>query len=104
LCLSGFLRVVTHPKVFAQPSRLDYALTFVDQIRSGPAYVELQPGSRHFSLFVDLCRKAGARGNLVPDAFLAALAIEAGAEWITTDKDYARFSGLRWRHPLEATR
>jgi hypothetical protein len=42
----------------------------------------------------------GARGNLVPDAYLAAMAIESGCEWITTDRDYSRFKGLRWRHPL----
>lgn len=42
-----------------------------------------------------------AKGNLIPDAYLAALAIESGSEWITTDRDYSRFPGLRWRHPLE---
>jgi predicted nucleic acid-binding protein len=42
-----------------------------------------------------------AKGNLVPDAYLAALAIESGCEWVTTDRDFARFSGLRWRHPLD---
>jgi predicted nucleic acid-binding protein len=47
-----------------------------------------------------LCKTASARGNLIPDAFFAALAIEAGCEWITTDRDFARFEGLRWRHPL----
>jgi hypothetical protein len=44
---------------------------------------------------------AGAKGNLVPDAYLAALAIDSGSEWITTDRDYSRFPGLRWRHPLD---
>ena len=48
-----------------------------------------------------LCRAAGAHGNLVPDAFLAALALESGSQWITTDRDFARFPGLRWRHPLD---
>ncbi|MBM4037366.1 MAG: type II toxin-antitoxin system VapC family toxin [Planctomycetes bacterium] len=46
--------------------------------------------------------RAEAKGNLVADAFLAALAIENGCEWITTDRDYARFPGLRWRHPLDS--
>jgi hypothetical protein len=101
LCLSGFLRVVTHPRVFAQPSSLDDAMTFVEQIRSRPTYVDLQPGPRHFQLFTDLCRRTRARGNLIPDAYLAAIAIEAGAEWITTDRDFARFPGLTWAHPLE---
>jgi hypothetical protein len=43
----------------------------------------------------------GIKGNLVADAYLAALAIESGSEWITTDRDYGRFPGLKWRHPLD---
>jgi len=58
------------------------------------------PGTRHWNLFSDLCRRSHARGNLITDAYLAALAIEAGAEWITTDRDFARFPKLQWRHPL----
>lgn len=61
----------------------------------------MSPGERHWEIFTRLCRSARARGNLVPDAYLAALAIESGTEWITTDRDYARFPGLRWRHPLD---
>ncbi|MGH2758448.1 MAG: PIN domain-containing protein [Actinomycetota bacterium] len=60
------------------------------------------PSFRHWEIFERLCGKAEAKGNLVADAFLAALAIESGSERITTDRDYARFQGLRWRHPLEA--
>lgn len=102
LVLSGFLRVVTNPRVFSPPSALDTALAFVDQIRSRPNAVPVNPGPRHWDLFIALCRGAGARGNLVPDAYLAALAIESGSEWITTDRDYSRFPGLRWSHPLTA--
>jgi hypothetical protein len=51
-------------------------------------------------VFANLCRKASAKGNLIPDAYLAALAIESGSEWITADRDFSRFPGLRWRHPL----
>ena len=60
-------------------------------------------GDRHFTIFLNLCRTVNARGNLVPDAYLAALAIEFNCDWITTDRDFARFPGLRWRHPLAAT-
>ena len=60
----------------------------------------IAPGPRHWGIFAGLCRTTGVRGNLVPDAYLAALAIESGSEWISTDRDYARFPGLRWRHPL----
>jgi uncharacterized protein len=100
--LSGFVRVATHPRVFDPPSPLEQVLDFADRIRSQPNAVSLAPGPRHWGLFVELCRNCEARGNLVPDAWLAALAIESGSEWITTDRDFSRFKGLRWRHPLAA--
>jgi toxin-antitoxin system PIN domain toxin len=100
LVCSGFLRVVTHPAIFAPPSSIDDALAFVEELRSPPNCVLLSPGARHWQLFTRLCHATGARGNLVPDAYFAALAVETGSEWITTDGDYARFPGLRWRHPL----
>lgn len=101
LVLSGFLRVVTHPRVFSTPTPMERALEFVGVLRSAANCVRVVPGERHWEIFADLCRGADARGNLVPDAWFAALAIESGSEWITTDRDYARFPGLRWRHPLE---
>ncbi|MFN8631711.1 MAG: PIN domain-containing protein [Chloroflexota bacterium] len=71
-------------------------------MRAQPNAVVVTPGPRHWDLFVRLRAAAGAKGNLVPDADLAALAIESGCEWITTDRDFSRFPGLRWRHPLDA--
>jgi hypothetical protein len=100
LVLSGFLRVVTHPKVFRVPSSLTDAVTFANQLRTRPNGVPVSPGPRHWEIFCRLCAEADAKGNLVPDAYLAALAIEAGCEWVTTDRDFSRFKGLRWRHPL----
>ena len=100
LVLSGFVRVVTHPRVFTAPSPLDDAMTFCEQLRGRPNRVSIAPGARHWSIFARLCGEADAKGNLVPDAFLAAMAIEHGCEWITTDRDFARFDGLRWTHPL----
>jgi toxin-antitoxin system PIN domain toxin len=101
LVLSGCLRILTHPKVFNPPSPLSKALNYVNAIREHPNAVLVSPGPRHWGIFVDLCRRAEGRGNLVSDAYHAALAIESGCEWITTDRDYSRFSNLRWRHPLE---
>lgn len=101
LVLSGFLRVVTHPRVFSPPTPLEAALRFIEEIRSRPNYIEVKPGPRHWGIFTRLCRTANARGNLIPDAYLAALAIESGGEWITTDRGYGRFPELRWRRPLE---
>jgi len=62
--------------------------------------VRLAPGPQHWEIFSGLCQAIGAKGGIVTDAYFAALAIESGSEWITTDRDYARFPGLRWRHPL----
>ncbi len=100
LVLSGFVRVVTHPKVFKHPSKIGDALAFAQQVRDQPNCVHVEPGPRHWDLFNRLCRETGVKGNLVPDAYLAAIAIEAGCEWISTDHDFSRFKGLRWRHPL----
>jgi hypothetical protein len=101
IVLSGFIRIVTHPRVFVDPTPAADAISFCDALRSQPAATVLAPGPRHWGLFTDLCAKTGARGNLVPDAYLAALAIETGSEWITTDRDYRRFDGLKLRHPLD---
>lgn len=102
--LSGFLRVVTHPKVFKRPSTLGTALAFVDALRSSPSAMRVTPGERHWSVFDELCRATGARGNAVPDAWLAALAIEHRALWVTADRGFGRFPGLRWEHPLDGGR
>jgi len=100
LVLSGVVRVLTHPRIFNPPMPTGEALAYVSALRQQPRAVSLRPGSRHWQLFTDLCRAGSARGNLVPDAYHAALILEIGAELITTDRDFARFPGLRWRHPL----
>ena len=100
LVLSGFLRVVTHPRIFSVPSTIEGALAFVEEVSSLPNCVPITPGVRHWDIFARLCRSANTRGNLVPDAYFAALAIESGGEWVTTDGDYGRFPGLRWRRPF----
>jgi uncharacterized protein len=100
LVLSGFLRVVTHPRIFNPPSDLATVLEFTHVIRNQPNAVPIAPGLRHWDIFKNLCEAVNAKGNLIPDAYLAALAIESGSEWITTDGDYGRFPGLKWRRPL----
>lgn len=98
--LGSFLRVVTHPGIFSQPSRLGEALAFCQALMAPATHQVIQPGARHWSIFADLCIRVQASGNLLPDAWFAALAIEHGCEWITSDRDYARFPGLRWRPPF----
>ena len=102
LVLSGMVRVATHPRVFDPPAPTAEALDFAAAVRAQPNAVVVAPGTRHWEIFAGLCQAAGAKGNLVPDAYLAALAIETGCEWVTTDRDFSRFPGLRWRHPLAA--
>ncbi len=97
--LSGVIRVVTHPRVFAQPSPLDEAVAFCDLLRDQPHAILVRPGARHWEIFTRLCRSGDARGNLVSDAWFAALAVESGCEWVTLDRDYARFPDLKWRLP-----
>lgn len=96
---SAFLRVVTHPRVFNPPSPLENALTFINEIRERPNATLISPGTRHWNIFASLCRKADVKGNLIPDAYLAALAIESGCTWVSTDRDFSRFPGLEWKHP-----
>jgi toxin-antitoxin system PIN domain toxin len=100
VALTGMIRIVTHPRIFPDPTPLDIALGFVNRLREHPGCVLVSPGERHWEIFNRLCKGAGAKGNLISDAYFAALAIETGAEWITADRDYARFPGLRWRNPL----
>lgn len=100
LVLSGFVRIVTHPRIFREPSPMSEALAFAATVRAQPTCHPIFPGAQHWSIFTRLCRQAGVKGNLVPDAFLAALAIESGCEWVSADGDFARFPGLRWHHPF----
>lgn len=97
--LSGVIRVTTHTKVFSRPSGVAEALDFCEALTTHPLCVLIQPGPRHWTVFTDLCKKADARGNLVADAWYAALAIQSGCEWITLDRDYSRFPGLKWSLP-----
>jgi len=97
--LTGFLRVVTNPRVFADPTPMDLALEFIDGFRDGAGAIHIAPGERHWTIFAELCTAIGARGNDVPDAYLAALSIESGSELITADRGFGRFPGLRWSCP-----
>ncbi len=100
LVLSGFVRVVTHPRVFEQPSSLACALEFAEQVRGAEHAIRLSPGSAHWVLFRKCMEDIDAQGNDIPDAYHAALALEWDCEWVTTDKGFRRFKGLRVRHPL----
>lgn len=99
--LAGFLRIVTNPRIFDPATPMETALAFCQRLVEWPRASLIMPGSRHWDLVAGLCRSI--KGPRVTDAYIAALAIEHGCELITTDSDFARFTGLRWRHPLAAT-
>jgi hypothetical protein len=101
LVLSGFIRVVTHPKVFEKPSSPEVAIAFAQQIRSAGHAVCLAPGKSHWDLFLKCVQSISAQGNDIPDAYHAALALEWDCDWVTTDKGFRRFKGLHVRHPLK---
>lgn len=100
LVLSGFLRIVTHPRVFEMPSALSSAVRFVNQIREAHHAVRLASGPMHWKIFLQCIEQIDAKGNSIPDAYHAALAMEWNCVWVTTDKGFKRFKGLKVRHPL----
>ncbi len=102
MVLSGAVRILTHRRIFRPPTPMGLAMDFVEFLRTSPNVLSVSPGPRHWQIFADLCRKTNAVGGLVTDAWFAALAIEQGCEWVSADRDFARFPGLRWRHPLES--
>jgi hypothetical protein len=102
--LAAVLHVATHPAVFRPPTPRAVAEAFVDACLAAPAALPLRAETGHWQMFRDLCARADCRGNLVQDAYLAALALEHDAVFVITDRDFARFSGLRWLHPLDADR
>lgn len=99
--LASFMRITTHHRVFVEPTPSRVALDFCDAVRGATAAIVVQPGPDHWPLFSELVLTSSARGNLVPDAYLAALALEQGATFVTTDTGFARFPGLRRAHPLD---
>lgn len=100
LALSGLVRVVTNARIFTPPSALDEVFGFVAELAQRPTARIVGPGPDHMAIFEGLCRDAGATGKLVADAQHAAVAIEHGCTMVSTDSDFDRFPGLRWRHPL----
>ena len=99
--LASFVRITTHMRIYRRPSSRADVFVFCRLLLEQPNATVTTPRERHWAIFEDLCIKAKATGNLAQDAWFAALAIESGCEWITTDRDYARFPGLSWRGPLD---
>lgn len=97
--LAAVIRITTHARVWKHPISVADAVSFCEAVRSAPSTVVVQPADNHWSVFTELCDQGSVRGSLVMGAWLAAVAIENGCTLITTDTDFARFKGLRWRMP-----
>lgn len=98
LVLAAVVRIGTNPRVFRPCPTTGEVLGFVNALRSPPEVRQVVPGPRHWTIFEDLIRTTGIRGSDTTDAYLAALALEHGCEWWTTDAGFHRFPGLRWRN------
>lgn len=99
LTLSAVVRITTQRTTVQATSTLEEAIGFCDDILGQPNCQLVEPRERHWDIFKRLCLETETRGRRVTDAWYAALAIEWGCEWVTMDRDYARFPGLRWSRP-----
>ena len=101
LTLWAFVRIATNPRVFDRPLSAPEAEAAVSSWLSQPAAGILDPGERHWDILRELMRDGQTVGPLVMDAVLAAIALEHGATLCTTDRDFSRFSRLKWTNPIE---
>lgn len=100
VALSGVLRLATNVRVFVRPDTTEEVLDYLDALLEPPGQL-VRTGASHWPRFAELCRQLALRGNLIPDAYLAALALEQGAQLITFDRGFRRYLGLRWRCLLD---
>ena len=99
LALNAVVRITSNARAFKTPNELGEIFRFCDFLLGRPNCQIVEPGARHWELFKNLCMATKTTGPRVTDAWFAALAIEWGCEWITFERDYARFPGLKWRTP-----
>jgi uncharacterized protein len=94
------VRLATNVRVFVRPDSAQAVIDYLEALLDRPGQL-VRAGSTHWSRFAQMCRELRLRGNLVPDAYLAALALEQGAELVTFDRGFRRYPGLRWRCLLD---
>ncbi len=99
MVLGAVVRITANGRIFKSPSTVGEAFAFCQNLLGQPHCQSVEPGARHWNIFRNFCIQADVRGPRVTDAWLAALAIESGSQWITLDRDFARFLGLDWRVP-----
>lgn len=96
----SFLRLASHPRVFPMPTPIGDSLDFATAVRAQPGHLPAEPGPRHLDCLQEACRRGEATADLVPDAVLAAVALEHGATVVSFDRDFARFDGIDWEQPV----
>jgi toxin-antitoxin system PIN domain toxin len=99
LTLAAVVRITTQSRSYDVPSTLNDAFGFCEDILGQSNCQAVEPGERHWEIFKRLCIETDTRGRHVTDAWYAALAIEWGCEWVTMDRGFARFPGLKWSAP-----
>jgi toxin-antitoxin system PIN domain toxin len=104
LALSALVRITTSARFYPSRSSLEEAFGYCEDLTGQPHCQIVEPGERHWDIFRRLCIETDMRGRRVTDAWFAALAIEWGCEWITLDRDFARFPGLKWSAPAAPAR
>lgn len=102
LVLSAVVQVTTQSRIYSMPSTLGEAFAFCQDILGQPNCQVVEPGERHWDIFKRLCIETNTRGPHLTDAWFAALAIEWSCEWVTMDRGFARFPGLKWSAPMVA--
>ncbi len=98
--LNAFVRIATNPRASDHPLKPIEAWRFVTEWLAAPTAWIPTPTERHAEVLGGLVRRYHLAGNLIPDAHLAAIAIEHGLEVCSADTDFARFREIRWRDPL----
>jgi len=99
LPMLAFLRLSTNPRVFPEPLSVDTAAGLLEVWLSAPAALVVHPTTRHAAVLAGLLAGSGTAGNLVNDAHLAALSIEHSATVMSFDRDFGKFTGIRWEEP-----
>lgn len=98
--LQAFIRIGTNPRLHRRPMTLDESVVCVQSWLDQPCVRIVQPTENHWTIFQQMLRAGRATANLVSDAHLAALAVEHNCVLHSTDRDFARFRGLKWKNPI----
>jgi toxin-antitoxin system PIN domain toxin len=100
--LTAFIRISTNPRLHRRPLTIKEAVDRVQSWLDQPCARLILPTDQHWPIFQKMLRGGNATANLVSDAHLAALAVEHNCELHSSDADFARFPGLKWRNPINS--